>query len=286
MKRPLLITGISSVLLSLGVAAFAIPQSSADEQPVLTPIQAEKIPQTNIEEEEKSLIPEDLPKAQSTLKKIITDTPVVDEKVESEETEDSSVDTTYVPDSNMNEETRKRAIEQYSKDYLAFNKEGLTQEQIDIVYHTAKHTKNNIPSAFFRAIGEQESNITPTAFAPDQNGGTWGTYQINEHEWKLAYGHGFNTDLNNNGTPDEQEGMIQAEYGAKYFDARYERVMKMREQNPDARWVKEMTPLESFAVAHNAGEGGMQKYPHFRTPAVTDKYLENMKTKIPLYTIR
>lgn len=281
MKRTLIITGVSAAILSIGAVSFALPESQAEETPVLTPIQAEKVQPSDLRERE-----ERTPVTHS-LKKVVSDAPAVKKEPSGEDKEKTEdIETTYVPDENMNEETRKRAIAQYSKDPLAFNKEGLSEEQIEIIYQTAKHSKNRIPAAFFRAIGEQESNITPTAFAPDRNGGTWGTYQINEHEWTLAYGHGFNTDLNENGTPDEQEGMIQAEYGAKYFDARYERVMKLREENPDALWVKEMTPLESFAVAHNAGEGGMQKYPNFRTPAVTDKYLENMKVKIPLYTIK
>lgn len=180
----------------------------------------------------------------------------------------------------------KTKDESAEPNHLSFNTDGLTPEQIKWITEAATLSEQKIPAAFFRAIGEQESNLRPDVFANDRNGGTWGIWQINEYLVGQYYdGGNFQTDRNNNGTPDVQEPMIAAKIASAYFDDLYLQIKQMRKDYPDEQWVKDMSLLESVAIAHNAGPTGMRKYPHFRTPEVTDKYLENMKKNIPLYSV-
>lgn len=185
---------------------------------------------------------------------------------------------------------KKESNKKQGKDYevlekhMIFDTEGLSKDQIKWILTAAKESEQKIPAAFFRAVAEQESNITPDVFAMDRNGGTWGIWQINEyHVGRFYDGGDFKTDRNDNGTPDVQEPIIAAKIAAAYFDDLYLELEQMRKDYPDEKWVDEMTVWETLAVAHNAGPTGMRNYPDFTVPEITGKYLENMKTKIPMY---
>lgn len=171
-----------------------------------------------------------------------------------------------------------------TQDYLRFDTTGLSPDQVQMVTLAAKASKQHIPAAFFRAVGEQESGLSLKCFTGDRNGGTDGIYQLNRYEMNKYYeGGDLSTDRNNNGTPDVQELEIHTKVAAAYFDDLYVQVKQMRAQNPDAAWAKGMSPLENLAIAHNAGTGGMQEYPNFHSN-ITKGYLNNMRTKIPLYS--
>lgn len=188
----------------------------------------------------------------------------------------------YVPKDKDESGKKKNPI--VIQEHMAFDTDGLTDEQIDWIMTAAKLSKQKIPAAFFRAVAEQESDITPDVFAMDRNGGTWGIWQINEyHVGRFYDGGDFSTDRNDNGTPDVQEPMIAAKIAAAYFDDLYLELEQMRRDYPNEKWAKELTTWEALAVAHNAGPTGMRKYPHFAVPEITDKYLNNMRVKIPLY---
>jgi len=190
----------------------------------------------------------------------------------------------YSSNSSLNSKNKDKKESVIVEDHMMFNTDGLTDEQVDWIMTAAKLSKQKIPAAFFRAVAEQESDITPDVFAMDRNGGTWGIWQINEYHVGRWYDGGdFETDKNNNGTPDVQEPMIAAKIAAAYFDDLYLELEQMRKDYPDEKWAKELTEWESLAVAHNAGPTGMRKYPNFAVPEITDKYLDNMRTKIPAY---
>lgn len=185
-------------------------------------------------------------------------------------------------DKDVKKKTNKEYV--VLEDHMIFDTDGLNDDQIKWILTAAKLSEHKIPAAFFRAVAEQESNITPDVFAMDRNGGTWGIWQINEYHIGRFYEDGnFSTDRNNNGTSDVQEPMIAAKIAAAYFDDLYLELEQMRKDYPDEKWVNEMTVWEALAVAHNAGPTGMRNYPKFAVPEITGKYLENMKVKIPKY---
>jgi len=140
-------------------------------------------------------------------------------------------------------------------------------------------TKENpdIPAAYYAAMMQRETDFRPALFASDVNGGTWGLFQINEAIWKENYGGGFSTDKNNNGTWDIKEPEIHAKVGAKYLGKRLDGVKKMKKDNPNAGYA-ELSDLDALTIAHNAGEGNLQKYPNI--PAITKSYVKEMNETV------
>src|SRR5699024_4490681 len=115
----------------------------------------------------------------------------------------------------------------------------------------------------------------PDARAGDRNGGTGGLFQMNATVWGEATDGGTWSD------PDIFDPMVHTEYGAKYFDDRLETVRKMRKNNPDKPYAKDLTELEALMIAHNAGEGNLMKYPNL--PGITRGYLEEFREKFEKY---
>lgn len=272
-----LLTGVLTAGISL-VVSTSVTEAHAEvipeAQPVLAPLKSEQVNYVNSDKD--SVVNIEVGEAPSAKPK---PKPKPKKKAEAKPSASTQADTP-----TAKKKPSAEAGEGY--DHTQFNTEGLTPEQVSWIREAAKLSKQKIPAAFFRAVGEQESNIRPDAYADDRNGGTYSIWQINEALTRIHYDGGdFTTDRNNNGTPDVQEPMIAAKIAASHFDALYLQVKQMREDYPDEQWVKDMTLLESVAIAHNAGPTGMRKYPNFRTPQVTDKYLKNMKEKIPAYAV-
>jgi murein DD-endopeptidase MepM/ murein hydrolase activator NlpD len=163
-----------------------------------------------------------------------------------------------------------------------FTGEGVPEHAIPWIERAAGTSKYKIPAAFFAFIIKQETDFREdTGHVPDSNGGTRGIFQMNQMLWKKYYGHPWGADLNNNGKADENEGMIAAEVGAKYFDERLETVRGIREKNSGKPLATELTDLEALLIAHNAGESRLLSYP--RIPAITKKYLENYRQMFEQY---
>lgn len=131
----------------------------------------------------------------------------------------------------------------------------------------------DIPAAYYAAMMQRETDFRPALFASDVNGGTWGLFQINEAIWKENYGGGFSTDKNNNGTWDIKEPEIHAKVGAKYLGKRLDGVKKMKKSHPNAGYAK-LSDLDALTIAHNSGEGNLQKYPNI--PSITKSYVKEM----------
>lgn len=143
--------------------------------------------------------------------------------------------------------------------------------------NAAVEENSDIPAAYYAAMMSRETDFRPALFANDVNGGTWGLFQINEAIWKENYGGGFSTDKNNNGTWDIKEPEIHAKVGAKYLGKRLDGVKKMKKNNPDAGYAK-LSDLDALTIAHNAGEGNLQKYPNI--PAITKSYVKEMGEQV------
>ncbi|MFC4048394.1 transglycosylase SLT domain-containing protein [Actinomadura syzygii] len=156
-----------------------------------------------------------------------------------------------------------------------FTGKGVPAKAIPWIENAAKHSQDKIPAAFFASIMDRETDFRPDLFSSDTNGGTWGLFQINAQEWAKATGGGsFDS-------PDITDPMIHTEYGAKYFDSRLDAVRGMREKNPNAAYATGLTDLEALMIAHNAGEGNLQKYPNL--PPVTSGYLKEFREKFTKY---
>lgn len=151
---------------------------------------------------------------------------------------------------------------------------GIPTKAIPWVNNASKNSKLGIPPAFFAYIMDRESDFSPTVFSNDSNGGTWGLFQINAEEWHRITGGSW-------GSPDIKDPMIHTQYGAKYFDQRLLGIRAMRKAHPTAAYTTQLTELEDLMIAHNAGEGNLQKYPSL--PDVTRSYLAEYKKKFPLY---
>lgn len=163
-----------------------------------------------------------------------------------------------------------------------FTGEGVPEHAIPWVERAAGTSKYSIPAAFFAFIIDQETDFREdTGHVPDSNGGTRGIFQMNQMLWKKYYGHPWGADLNNNGKPDENEGLIAAEVGAKYFDDRLETVRGIRKRNSGKPLATELTDLEALLIAHNAGESRLLSYP--RIPAITKQYLANYRESFEKY---
>ena len=163
-----------------------------------------------------------------------------------------------------------------------FTGEGVPEHAIPWIERAAGTSKYSIPAAFFAFIIDQETDFREdTGHVPDSNGGTRGIFQMNQMLWKKYYGHPWGADLNNNGKPDENEGLIAAEVGAKYFDDRLETVRGIRERNSGKPLATELTDLEALLIAHNAGESRLLSYP--RIPAITKQYLANYREAFEKY---
>lgn len=282
MKEKIKILAISAVtavaISSMGLSPASASISETFQKEDLVPLKAEKVVDESVSlEKGKSSVTLD----QASEKHPITMKSKKKEKVK-------PLQTRY--DYSQVKKDEKEKNDKQDKDYVVledhmiFNTDGLTKDQVKWILTTAKLSKQKIPAAFFRAVAEQESDITPDVFAMDRNGGTWGIWQINEyHVGRFYDGGDFKTDRNDNGTPDVQEPIIAAKIAAAYFDDLYLELEQMRKDYPDEKWVDEMTVWETLAVAHNAGPTGMRNYPNFTVPEITGKYLENMKTKIPMY---
>lgn len=156
-----------------------------------------------------------------------------------------------------------------------FTGKGVPDEAIPWVENAAKHSESGIPAAFFAYIMDRETTFNPKATAGDRNGGTGGLFQMNATVWGEATDGGTWSD------PDIFDPMVHTEYGAKYFDDRLETVRTMRKNNPDKPYAKDLTELEALMIAHNAGEGNLQKYPNL--PGITRGYLEEFREKFKEY---
>lgn len=156
-----------------------------------------------------------------------------------------------------------------------FTGKGVPPEAVPWVKNAASHSEYQIPAAFFAYIMDRETDFRPGLFANDRNGGTWGLFQINAHEWRtITKGGSFDS-------PNIKDPMVHTEYGAKYFDNRLETVRKMRAKNPTKPYATELTDLEALMIAHNAGEGNLKKYPNL--PSITRGYLEEFRQKFQGY---
>lgn len=156
-----------------------------------------------------------------------------------------------------------------------FNGKGVPKKALPWIDNAVKHSKEKIPAAFFAYIMDRESTFNPKAHAGDSNGGTGGLFQMNAIVWSDA------TDGGSWESPDIYDPMVHTQYGAKYFDDRLNTVRKMRKNNPDKPYAKDLTELEALMIAHNAGEGGLQRYPNL--PAITRGYLEEFREKFKSY---
>lgn len=118
---------------------------------------------------------------------------------------------------------------------------------------------SGIPAAWFAAIASRESDFRPNLFAMDRNGGTWGLFQLNREEWSKVYPYAAAFGA---GTPlGITDPMIHSHYAGIYFKNRLATVQKMKANHPEKEFAK-LPDLEALAVAHNAGEGTLQAYPH------------------------
>lgn len=133
----------------------------------------------------------------------------------------------------------------------------------------ASESSGGIPKSYLAAMMQQESGFQPDVYAGDVNGGTWGLFQINRSEWVK-----YKPDAT--GTPPTgiTNPMTHAEIGGKYLRDRLETVMTMQRTHPYAAY-SQLTPLEALTIAHNAGEGNLQRYPNI--PSITKTYLEHMR---------
>lgn len=156
----------------------------------------------------------------------------------------------------------------------SFTGQGVPEQAIPWVNNAASHSQRGIPAAFFAYIMDRETDFRPSLFAMDKNGGTWGLFQINAYEWNQATGGNFDN-------PDIRDPMVHTTYGTEYFDKRLDTVRKMRKNNPTARYATDLTELEALMIAHNAGEGNLQKYPNL--PSITQGYLEEFREKFERY---
>ena len=131
---------------------------------------------------------------------------------------------------------------------------------------------SGIPAAWFAAITDRESDFRPHLFANDENGGTWGLFQINREEWASVYP---DATTQQTGTPPGiTDPMIHAHYGGPYFRNRLETVKKLKANNPDAAFAQ-LSDLDALVVAHNSGEGNLKKYPNL--PRITREYLAEIQ---------
>lgn len=156
-----------------------------------------------------------------------------------------------------------------------YNGKGVPATAKPWVANAEKYSKYHIPAAFFAYIMDRESDFNPAVFSDDANGGTWGLFQINAGEWSKVTGGGSFS------SPDIKDPMVHTQYGAKYFDNRLEGIRAMRKAHPNAAYTKDLTELEDLMIAHNAGEGNLQKYPSL--PSITKSYLAEYKQKFPAY---
>ncbi|WP_051215593.1 CHAP domain-containing protein [Granulicoccus phenolivorans] len=156
-----------------------------------------------------------------------------------------------------------------------FTGQGVPAAAIPWIENAAARSAYRIPAAFFAFIMDRESDFRPDLFANDSNGGTWGLFQINAAEWRRFTGGGTVT------SPDITDPMIHTTHAAQYFDDRLETVRRMRQNNPDAAYTTQLTDLEALLIAHNAGEGNLQRYPNL--PSITTGYLAEFRQKFPTY---
>jgi hypothetical protein len=142
----------------------------------------------------------------------------------------------------------------------------------------AQQSCPELPQAWIAAVMAQESSFRPDAYADDVNGGTWGLLQISQPVWQAAYGGGWATDRNGNGTWDIKEPEIHARVGGQYLCDRLQTVRRIRAASPDTAATRELTELDALVVAHNAGEGTLARYPAL--PAITARYLEVVRERL------
>lgn len=129
---------------------------------------------------------------------------------------------------------------------------------------------SGLPAGLIAAMMNQESGFQPAVFAADSNGGTWGLLQMNRSIWHGVYPQGDNP----GGTPvGITDPMIHAQYGGIYLKQRLATVTTMQKAHPDAAYAK-LPAMDALVIAHNAGEGNLQKYPNI--PSITQGYLNNM----------
>lgn len=131
---------------------------------------------------------------------------------------------------------------------------------------------SGIPAAWFAAITDRESDFRPHLFADDENGGTWGLFQINREEWASV--HPDATTEQTGTPPGITDPMTHAHYGGIYFKNRLAVVQKLKADNPDAAFAQ-LSDLDALVVAHNSGEGNLKKYP--KLPKITREYLAEIQ---------
>ena len=131
---------------------------------------------------------------------------------------------------------------------------------------------SGLPEGWLTAIADRESDFDPEQYTPDENGGTWGLFQINREEWGGVYP---GASKKGTGTPPGiTDPMTHAKYGGIYFKNRLETVQKLKEKNPDKPFAA-LSDLDALVIAHNAGEGNLVKYP--KLPSITKDYLKEIQ---------
>lgn len=122
------------------------------------------------------------------------------------------------------------------------------------------------------AIMYQESSFNPDA-ENSIAGGHYGLVQMSPAIWHT---YGGTPGFDANGRPNGIRNVkLYLTVAAKYLKARWDRVEAMRQDNPSALWVKELSMTDSFIVAHNAGEGWLSKYPNL--PTETTNFIDTVR---------
>lgn len=131
-------------------------------------------------------------------------------------------------------------------------------------------TTSGLPAAWLAAVAYQESSFNPADFYHDINGGTWGLFQLNREEWEKVYPAAKGSQ----GTPlGITDPMIHAHYAGIYLKNRLKVVQAMKRAHSEAAYAK-LSDLDALVIAHNAGEGNLQRYPSI--PPITKSYLANV----------
>ncbi len=164
----------------------------------------------------------------------------------------------------------------YANEEIRTNKTcGKTPIQISEEVHkwmAAAAESSGLPEGWLTAIADRESDFDPKQYTPDENGGTWGLFQINREEWGGVYP---GASKKGTGTPSGiTDPMTHAKYGGIYFKNRLKTVQKLKEKNPDKPFAA-LSDLDALVIAHNAGEGNLVKYP--KLPSITKDYLEEIR---------
>ncbi|OIQ85834.1 transglycosylase SLT domain protein [mine drainage metagenome] len=139
----------------------------------------------------------------------------------------------------------------------------------------------DLPEAWIVAVMAQESGFNPDAHANDDNGGTWGLFQLDASVWAGTYGHPWSADLNGNGVWDVRDPDIHSRVAGTYLCDRLSGVRAIRAAHPD--WASSALPvLDRLIIAHNAGESRLATYPDI--PEVTRRFIQSVDDHVQAWS--